>query len=564
MDGPLAALPNMPDKATDCLSVAQSSLLIDRALFGRRAVTLGLGAAFALAARPVRAAGSLTGFHDVRDHGAKGNGATIDSPAFNRAIAAASAAGGGTVVVPPGRYLCFSIRLKSHITLLLMPGAIIEAADPKRHKGQYDLPEGVFEEQLVDYGLAHFHNSLIYADGETDVAIVGRGIIHGLGLDREGPPPRWHGIAGWRSPAEQGLSADAARRAIPLEMSYEGRGNKAIGLRSCHNVLLRDVIILQGGHFACYVLGCTNVTIDNLTVDTDRDGIDIDCCRDVRISNCIVNAPKDDAIVLKSSYALQEARFCEEVTIIGCKTSGYLLGSIVDGSYRPSPYRSTDDLGVLGRIKLGTDSATGFRNILISGCTCDNTRGLQLGAIDGGVLEDVTFHDIHLRAPVNHPIFVRLAARNRAPRGNGPSRVRRVRFSDIQVSGASGPYACGIVGNPGQPIEDISFSGVHVRSAGGGTAADAARAIPERPGSSLEPSYMGTLPAHGLYIRHARNISLRDVSFDVEKPDARPAILFDDVAGGVVDGLRSTRSPRDAVRAIASRDIATGNIHVLS
>lgn len=260
---------------------------------------------------------------------------------------------------------------------------------------------------------------------------------------------------------------------------------------------------------------------------------------------------------------MQEPVFCEDISVIGCKTSGYDLGTLIDGQYRPSTYRSTDNVGVLGRIKLGTDSATGFRNVLISGCTCENTRGLQMGAIDGGVLEDVTFSDINLRNVVNHPIFVRLAARNRAPRGNGPSKVRRVRFSDINVSGASGPYACGIVGNPGAPIEDVSFSNVHVRSAGGGSAADAARAIPERPGSSLEPSFMGAFPAHGLFVRHARNINLRDVSFDVEAADARPAILFDDVQGAMVDGLRS-RQPRDtAIRSTASSGIQIGDIQTL-
>jgi polygalacturonase len=534
--------------------------VIERAEFSRRAVTLGFGAAFAMSAVPVRAAGALSGFHDVRDHGARGDGAAIDSDAFNRAIAAASDAGGGTVVVPPGHYLCFSIRLRSHVTLLLMPGSVIEAADPRRHKGGYDLPEGIFEEQYVDYGVAHFRNALIYGIDLSDVTIIGRGMIHGLGLDREGPAPRWHGIAGWKSPREQGLSPDAARRAIPREIAYEGRGNKAVALKRCRNVLLRDFTILQGGHFACYVLGSQGVTIDNLTVDTDRDGIDIDCCRDVRVTGCTVNAPKDDAIVLKSSYALNAPVFCEEISVIGCKTSGYDLGSLVDGTYRPSPYRSVDDVGVLGRIKLGTDSATGFRNILIADCTCENTRGLQLGAIDGGILEDVTFRDINLKNPVNHPIFVRLAARNRAPVGTGPSKVRRLRFSGINVSGAPGPYACGIVGNPGAPVEDVTFSDVHVRAAGGGTAVDAARAIPERPASSLEPSFMGTFPAHGLYVRHARNVVLRDVTFDVAAPDARPAVLFDDVAGAMVDGLRSPHARGEAIRANASSDIAIGAV----
>ena len=541
-------------------SAPRDETMGDRAEFSRRFVTLGLGAAMALSPSIVRASGSLGGFYNIRDYGAVGDGIAIDSGAINKAIEAASAAGGGTVVVPAGHYLCFSIRLKSFITLVLMNGSVIEAADPRKHTGQYDLPENVFEEQYQDYGVSHFHNSLIYGDGVNDIAIIGKGLIHGLGLDREGPTPRWHGMAGYRSPAEQGLTPDQARRAIPREMAYEGRGNKGIGLTRCRNVVLRDFTILQGGHFACYVLGSTNVRIDGLTVDTDRDGIDIDACRDVRVTGCIVNAPKDDAIVLKSSMALQEPRFCEDVQVIGCKTSGYLMGSVVDGTYQPSPYMSVDEVGVLGRIKLGTDSVAGFRNILISDCICENTRGLQMGAIDGGVLEDVTFSDIILRNPVNHPIFVRLSARNRAPAGTGLSQVRRVRFSNIEVSGAPGPYVSGIVGLEDGIIEDVTLSDIHVRSAGGGTREQAEREIPERRTSSLEPSFMGAFPAHGLYVRHARNITVKDVTFSVEAPDARPAIVLDDVRGAVIDGLRSSLESRAAVRSVRSSDVTTDAI----
>ncbi len=540
-------------------------MLVENAAFSRRTALLGVGAAMAASAVPVRATGSLTGFHNVRDYGAKGDGKAVDSPAFNKAIAAASRKGGGMIVVPPGRYLCFSIRLQSHITLVLMPGSVLEAADPTKHKGQYDLPEGVFEEQLVDYGLAHFHNSLIYGDGVSDIAIIGHGLIHGLGLDREGPPQGWHGIPGWKSPKERGLSADAARRANPEEMKYEGRGNKAIGLTRCRNVLLKDFSILQGGHFACYVIGCSNVRIDGLTVDTDRDGIDIDCSRDVRVINCTVNAPKDDAIVLKSSYGLQEPRFCEDVQVIGCKTSGYLLGSVLDGTYKPSPYVSTDKVGVLGRIKLGTDSIAGFRNVLIADCICENSRGLQLGAIDGGVLEDVTFRDITLRNPVNHPIFLRLSARNRAPQGAGVAKVRRVRFSDIQVSGARMEYPCGVVGIPDGIIEDVSFRGIDISSAGGGTAEDAARVVPERRNSSLEPSFMGTLPAHGLYARHVRNLSITDARFAVAAPDARPAIVLENVNGATIGGLASSKPRHAAIRASAdTRNLSVGTVDTLS
>ena len=113
-----------------------------------------------------------------------------------------------------------------------------------------------------------------------------------------------------------------------------GLGNKAISLKLCRNVTLRDFSILNGGHFALLATGVDNLTIDNVKVDTNRDGFDIDSCRNVRISNCSVNTPNDDAIVLKSSYALGFARAAENVTISNCFVSGYDIGSLLDGTYK--------------------------------------------------------------------------------------------------------------------------------------------------------------------------------------------------------------------------------------
>src|SRR3546814_17123417 len=105
----------------------------------------------------------------------------------------------------------------------------------------------------------------------------------------------------------------------------------------------------------------------------------------------------------------------EDVTIIGCKASGYALGTMLDGTYELSDYRAPDDVGVLGRIKLGTDSVAGFSNILVTGCTCENSRWLQMGAIDGGTLTDVTFSDITLRNIVTQTNLAGLSPHNREP-----------------------------------------------------------------------------------------------------------------------------------------------------
>jgi len=504
------------------------------------------------------------GVEDIRKHGARGDGRTIDSPAINRAVQAAAKRGGGVVLVPPGRYLSFSIRLLDNVTLALSAGAVIEAADPDIHGRNYDPPENYMEEQFQDFGITHVYNSLIYADGASNIGVIGPGMLHGLGLDREGPGDRWWKRDNWQSAKALGISPKEYMLRDEKEAAQVGRANKTVGLMNCRNVRLQDFTILQAGHFGIIAHGCSNMALDGIVIDTDRDGIDIDCCRDVRVINCTVNAPKDDAIVLKSSYALGRKTLCEDILVQGCKTSGYAMGSLLDGTYRLSDYGSPDGNGVLGRIKMGTETNGGFRNVRISDCICTNSRGILVGIVDGGLMEDVVVSGVTLRDPVNHPLFVHHAARMRAPKGTPIGKIRRVRFEDVQVSGADLRYPCGVEGFADGPVEDVSFVGIDVTSPGGGTAADAAREPEYRRETSLEVSYLKTLPAHGLWARHAKRLTIRDCRFAVEKPDARPTVALRNVDGALIDGLVSSKPREAAVSAKDSSGIALGAVQTLA
>ncbi len=527
--------------------------------FDRR-TTIGLLAA--LIGSPAAAASALAngGIEDVRKHGARGDGKAIDSPAINRAVRAANKRGGGVVLVPPGRYLSFSIRLLDNVTLALSAGAVIEAADPDTHGRNYDPPENYLEEQFQDFGITHVHNSLIYADGASNIGIVGPGLLHGVGLDRDGPNDRWWQREHWQSAKALGITPRELVLRDPKEAAMVGRGNRAVGLRDCRNVRLQDFSILQGGHFGIIAHGCTNMQVDGIMIDTDRDGIDIDCCRDVRVTNCVVNAPKDDAIVLKSSGALGRTVVCEDILVQGCKTMGFLMGSFFDGTYRPSDYGAPDGSGALGRIKMGTETIGGFRNVRIADCICTNSRGILVGIVDGGTMENVTISGINLHRPFNHPLFVHHAARMRAPKGTPVGRIRGVRFEDVQVTGADMRYPCGVEGIADAPVEDVSFSNIDVTSAGGGTAADAALDPEYRRETSLEVSYLKTLPAHGFYARHARRLRIKDCSFAVERPDARPTVALRNVDGAIIDGLGTVKSKADAVSTRDCRNIVVGEV----
>lgn len=486
----------------DFLKLAGSSLA------GMAASAIVTPGARAEVVAPIPAAGTSS-VYDVRTFGATGNGTTIDSPAINKAIEAATAAGGGTVLFPAGVYASYSIRLKSNIALYLEQGSTILAASTP-HEGTtngYDPAEPKQPwESYQDYGHNHWHNSLIWGESIDNFAILGPGLIWGKGLTRGGG------------------DKDHPRDETP------GAGDKAIALKNCHNVILRDFSILAGGHFGILATGVDNLTIDNLKIDTNRDGMDIDCCRNVRVSNCSVNSPWDDGICPKSSFALGYARATENVTITNCYVTGvFQLGTMLDGTFKR--YGPEFKVVPTGRIKCGTESNGGFKNITISNCVFESCRGFALETVDGAILEDITFVGVTMRDIRNSPIFLRLGTRMRGPQGTPVGTLKRILISNVTCHGANTELSSIISGVPGHNIEDIKINDVYIHQLGGGTSEMANLQPPEKEDAYPEPRMFGTLPAQGFFIRHVKNIEFGNVEIASEKPDARPAFWLQDVDG---------------------------------
>ena len=385
----------------------------------------------------MQAAAPTESFYNVRTYGAKGDGVQIDSDAINAAIEAAAAAGGGTVYFPAGKYASYSIRLKDNICLYLDFGSTLYAAR-ETATGKYDAAEeNLYNGQnnsFQDYGHSHWHNSLIWGVGLNNISIVGYGLIDGTdGLTR----------------GERGA-------------------DKAIALKNCRNVNIKDITVLMGGHFAFLLTGVDNMTLDNIKVDSNRDGFDIDCCRNVRMSNCTVNCLQDDAIVLKSSFGLGEMRPCENITITNCEVTGYDMGTYLDGTYGTTQTLAPDRDGPTGRIKLGTESNAGFRNITISNCVFKRSRGLALETVDGAVLEDISVSNITMEDICNSVIFLRLGNRARGPKDVIPySTMRRINISNIVAYNVDSRYSMLISGLPDHPIEDVTLSNIRVVYKGG-------------------------------------------------------------------------------------------------
>jgi polygalacturonase len=458
------------------------------------------------------------GIFDVRKYGATGDGKTLDTDAVNHAIEAAAAAGGGVVVFPAGSYLCFSIHLKSQVHLHLEQGSTIVAAESPLPGGQTGYNGGVYDaaepntawDAYQDYGHNHWHNSLLWGEDLHDLSITGTGLIWGNGLS---------------------LGAGrAARGNYPIYRAEQpGVGNKAIALKNCRNVLLRDFSLLKGGHFGLLLTGVDNLTIDNLRIDTDRDGMDIDCCQNVRVSNCTVNSPWDDGICPKSSYALGYARPTRNLNITNCWVTGYYeLGSVLDGTFKK--FASDFRVPRTGRIKCGTESNGGFINITISNCVFEGCQGYALESVDGALIEDVTITNTTLRDLVSGPIFMRLGARLRGPKETTKvGTLKRILISNLACYNAPQKVSSILSGIPDASIEDVKLSNIYIETVGGATAEDAKIQPPELESKYPEPGMFGAMPASGFFLRHVRNVEMSHVEIANTTPDARPAFYLTSV-----------------------------------
>src|SRR5205823_8361120 len=232
------------------------------------------------------------------------------------------------------------------------------------------------------------------------------------------------------------------------------------------NVVLKDFSILEGVHCGVLATGVDNFRLDGLTIDTTRDGMDLDGCRNGHVSNCTVNSPWDDAICPKSSFALGYARATENLTIANCYVAGcYEVGTLLDGTLKK--YGSEVRVPRTGRVKFGTESNGGFKNITVSNCVFEGCNGIALESVDGALLEDVSFNNITMRDISGSPIFLRLGARLRGPRGMAVGALRRVILSNIVSYNAAGRLPAILSGIPGHAIEDVKISDVYPSTAAG-------------------------------------------------------------------------------------------------
>lgn len=432
-------------------------------------------------------AGAAERAHNILDFGAKPDGATLCTAAIQKAIDRCAADGGGTVRLPDGSWLTGTVFLRSGVTLQLDAGCTLLGSTNRvdyLHLRRDDPPDA-----------SPTVHDLIVGDKLERIAIRGAGRIDGNG-------------SVWRDP--------------------KGKRPKAIMLNGCRDVLVEGIRIESTGSWAQHYRNCDRVTLRGLTVfnhaSFNNDGLDVDSCRDVTITGCEIDSD-DDALCLKSTSTLP----CENVTIRDCKVSSHCNG-----------------------IKMGTESGGGFLNINISRCAVSSPKrskvvygrqrglaGVALEVVDGGRMDRVSVSDVTIEG-VSVPIFIRLGNRARvykpATTKPGVGTLQNITLRNIVARGCS-TIGCSITGLPDHPVRNVTLENIQLGFEGGEGKNALAKPVQERPTSYPESTMFGTLPAWGLYCRHARGLSFRNVQLRAERPDLRHAFVCDDVEDVTLDKL---------------------------
>jgi polygalacturonase len=443
-------------------------------------------------------------------YGAKGDGKTMNTTAIQSAIDTANKNGGGRVIIPEGIFLTGSIILKSNVELHLEEKAVLLGSTNRDH-----------------YLKLNRWLSLILADNQNNISITGIGKIDGQGR-------------------RLALNIDSLFYIGQLDSSDYNFPDKRpshfvrpqlLEFVNCKNIVVKNVTLLNA---ACWVQTydqCSNILLDSVTVNSDaywnNDGIDIQDCHSVSITNCNVNSA-DDGICLKSQSA---EHYCDSIYIANCTV------------------RSS-----ASAIKFGTVSHGGFKNVKIENIKIYDTyrSAIAIECVDGGTLENILVDHVDA-VNTGNAIFIRLGDRNKT-RDAGVLKNVTIKNMKVEVpldrpdfnyvnQGPELPFPhnifpSSIVGIPGHRIENVTLENIEIIYPGRGDSAIAnipitqLDKVQEKEADYPEFSMFGELPAWGFYVRHADGLVMKNIKLSIAASDYRPAIVFDDALNITIQSVK--------------------------
>ena len=443
---------------------------------------------------------------------------SMDTGALQALIDKVSNKGGGRVTFSQGSYLIGQLELKSGVELHLEEGAILLGSTLP-----YDYMPVETNEVAGDRLKDNSHRGLIVAKKAKNIAITGKGTIDGQGLALT-------------------LAIDSLHHTGELkDLNYNERRHRPselvrptlFNIVGCEDVHIEGVRLRNSAGWGLSFNRCNNVALCHLDIHNraywNNDGIDLTDCHNVTVTGCRVNSA-DDGICLKS-YDPESGN--ENIIISDCEI------------------RSS-----ASAVKFGSASYGAFRHIQIRGIRVYDTfrSALAIESVDGATIEDVAADSI-TAVNTGNAFFIRLGQRA----GNRKGTIRHIYITNLTAQipfgrpdidyDLRGPevdyfhniHPAPICGIPDNCIEDVVLENVHIVYPGRASKGMAyiplwrKGDVPEQIDKYPEFTMFGELPSWGLYLRHIRGITLRNVHLSLEAEDFRPAIVEEDVEGLVLE-----------------------------
>ncbi len=449
------------------------------------------------------------------------DGKTLCTTQLQQAIDHIAKKGKGTLVLTPGTYLTGSIFLKSGVTLRLEKGVTLLGSPNPYHYMKADVNTSGKDTRHDNSCMA-----LVMAENAQHIAIESDGVIDGNGLAVALNADSLH---------HTGEFVDVhynVRRQRPSEVMRP----KLFFFSGCDDVRIEGGKYQSSANWGLSFDLCSNMVLTGLEVLNraywNNDGIDITDCQHVNISNCKINSA-DDGICLKSYHA--ESLGNQDIKIDNC-----------------------DVISSASAVKFGTGSWGGFQDVEISNIRVTDTyrSAIAIESVDGAIINNVYVHDIHA-VNTGNPIFIRLGQRDGDRKGSinnitiknfycqvpfgKPDEAYDLRGPGLDV--IFNPIPSSITGIPGNRIGKVTLENIEIEYPGRATKGQAyiplwrVQDVPEQIKKYPEFTMFGELPAYGFYIRHAENITFKNVKMRLKEADYRPAIVMDDVEKAVLEGV---------------------------
>ena len=431
-------------------------------------------------------------------HGWQGSDAVFTPEAFGytggmatAAIQAAvdkAAEQGGTVLLGQGDYVSGTIVLRSNVRLMVGKGARLLASTDLA-----DFPEHHAKRLTVQDTSMGMHQSLIFAEGCTNISICGEGEIDGCGV-----------------PAN-----------FPGDETAQGTPGRPFVIRviDCTDVHICDITLRNSPCWMENYLNCDRLLVERIKVynhaNYNNDGIDIDGCRDVIVRHCVIHSG-DDACCFKGASQRPLERVLIEDNELFSACNAFKVGTDTQGDFRRVLVRNC----VIGGLE---EDPSGLKH------PCSDS-GVSLEIVDGGVMEDFLLTNLHITRAWS-PLFMRLENRGRVKPGDPVPPVGTMRrLAVTHVTGEdNGPRGSYFIGVPEKPIEDVLLHDIHLTQH-----ASIKPVLDEDTVDELRGVYpdahmiddRGDAPAYGLWARHIRRLTLSDYAVTPDGADPRPEYVL--------------------------------------